>query len=517
MEILQNRALKLRVRNPDRITSVIPRAVYMGEVDGAHEVLVPWAFDETLVLRNLGIKSAPSPINKSYTWPGIFRPMAHQKETAEFLTLNKRAYVFDEQGTGKTASAAWAADYLLNIGRVQRVLIICPVSIMQASWQQDLFKTLVHRTVGIAHGTAEQRRRVIASPCEFVVINYDGVQVVLDELIAGGFDLIIGDEANYWKNAMAQRSKAALKLVKPDTRVWLMTGTPAAQSPEDAFGLAKFVSPERVPKFFGAWKDMVMIKLSMFKWAPRPGATDIVHRALQPAIRHTKDECLDLPDMMCVHREVPMTKQQEKYYALLKEQLLITAAGEEISAVNAAAAMNKLLQLSCGCMYSDNHETVTFDASPRLQAMEEIIGESLSKTIVFAPFTHTIEMIQEYLDKQGISAAVINGAVTATNRGKIFSDFQYQADPRVLVIQPQAASHGVTLTEASTVIWFGPTMSFETFEQANARVHRKGQKHKCTIHMISGSPVEAKVYKALTQKGVNHVRLMDLYQSEFKE
>jgi len=93
-----------------------------------------------------------------------------------------------------------------------------------------------------------------------------------------------------------------------------MTGTPAAQSPADAYGLAKLVNPENVPRFFTAWRDQVMFKMTMFKWAAKPGAKGMVYDALQPAIRYTKEQCLDLPPVITMTREVPLTPQQAKYY-----------------------------------------------------------------------------------------------------------------------------------------------------------------------------------------------------------
>jgi SNF2 family DNA or RNA helicase len=292
-----------------------------------------------------------------------------------------------------------------------------------------------------------------------------------------------------------------------------MTGTPAAQSPEDAYGLAKLVSPQNVPAFVSGWKDLVMQKISTFKWIPRPRAKDIVFKALQPAIRFTKEECLDLPDITYETREVPMTPQQSKYYDVLRKQLLIEAAGESVSAVNAAAKLNKLLQISCGAVYSDDGAPLYFDISNRLAELEAVIDESLKKVIVFAPFTHTIEVIEQFLTKKKITCAVINGAVSANKRATHIQNFQELPNPRVLIIQPQAAAHGITLTAANTVVWFGPTSSVETYLQANARAHRKGQDHKVTVIMIQGSPAESHMYTMLNGKVDSHNQLIDLYNN----
>ena len=117
--------------------------------------------------------SQKSSILTDYNWPGKHKPFAHQKQTSDFLTLNRKAFCFNEQGTGKTASVIWASDYLMNLGVVRRVLVICPLSIMKSAWQQDLFKFAIHRTCDVAHGTPAQRKKILANNAEFVIINFD--------------------------------------------------------------------------------------------------------------------------------------------------------------------------------------------------------------------------------------------------------------------------------------------------------------------------------------------------------
>ena len=107
--------------------------------------------------------------------------------------MNNRAFCFNEQGTGKTASAIWAADFLMKQGAVRRVLVICPLSIMDSAWRADLFSFAMHRSVDIAYGAPKKRAEIISGPAEFVIINYDGVEIVSDAIANGGFDLIIVD------------------------------------------------------------------------------------------------------------------------------------------------------------------------------------------------------------------------------------------------------------------------------------------------------------------------------------
>jgi SNF2 family DNA or RNA helicase len=146
--------------------------------------------------------------------------------------------------------------------------------------------------------------------------------------------------------------------------------------------------------------------------------------------------------------------------------------------------------------------------------VQEVIDESSNKVLVFVPFTHTIEMLKNHLVKNGITCDVINGAVPVNRRSDIVRDFQDQPTTKVLIIQPQAASHGLTLTAADTIIWYAPCTSVETYLQANARIDRPGQVNPMTIVHICGSQTERRVYSMLRGNVSNHQQIIDLYRQE---
>jgi SNF2 family DNA or RNA helicase len=296
--------------------------------------------------------------------------------------------------------------------------------------------------------------------------------------------------------------------------LWMLTGTPAAQSPVDAYGLAKLINPSGVPPFFGQYRDLVMHKLTQFKYVPKPNADAVVHRILQPAIRFEKRECLDLPPVTNVFREAPMSKQQLAYYEKLKKDMLLEIGDEDVSAINAAVKISKLVQISCGSVYTDTGEVIDFDVSPRLAVVQEVIDESANKVLIFVPYSHTINLLERYLAKNKIAAETISGDVSVNKRTDIVSRFQNGGNTKVLIIQPQAASHGLTLTAADTIIWYAPITSVETYLQANARIDRPGQKHNMTIVHIKGSPVETKLYGMLRDGIRNHSKIVDLYKEE---
>lgn len=515
--VVDNTALVFDV--PSDKSSVFKTYIDKSEVlsdDGdTARVAVYWGIKEaTFLAQTLGIKNVPSPMSRDYAYPGLYKPFDHQRVTSEFLSVRQRAFCFNEAGTGKTSSVIWAADYLMTQGLVKRVLIICPLTIMYSAWQADVFKTAMHRSVGVAYGPAPKRKKILNGEYDFVVTNYDGVGVLFEDLKASDFDLIVIDEANAYKSTSTQRWKMLAKIIKPHTKLWMMTGTPASQSPLDAFGLAKLVSPDNVPKYATSWRDKVMTQLTRFKWVPKPSSKSDVFNALQPAVRFAKKDCLDLPDVLYQTREIPLTTQVQKYYMRIKSEMMIEAAGEQVSAVNAAAMLSKLLQIAGGAVYSDNREVIEFDISPRLAALREVIDETDHKIIVFVPYTHTINIVAQFLDKEGITNEIINGAVSASARGALVNKFQSTPDPRVLVIQPQAASHGVTLTAADTIVFWSPVMSVETYLQCVARIDRVGQVNKMTVVHLQGAEVERRMYKMLQGKIDSHEKLVDLYRSE---
>ena len=527
MDIVENQALKFSIpyNLADDIYHHVDKCEITASQGNTKEILLFWDHRELSAaasildqsLPNPSLPKLPSPILRDYNWPGVFKPFDHQKDTASFLSLRQRAFCFNEAGTGKTSAAIWAADYLMTLGLIKRVLVVCPLSIMYSAWQADILKTAMHRTCAVAHGTSEKRKKIIENNYDFTIINYDGTHVVFNELLAAKFDLIIVDEANAYKTATTKRWKTLAKLLTPDTWLWMMTGTPASQSPLDAFGLARLVAPQRVPKFTTAWRDKVMYQVTKFKWLPKPTHKQEVFRALQPAIRYSKKDCLDLPELTYQTRDVPLTAQVAKYYKTLKQQMLIEAAGEQISAVNAAASLNKLLQISGGAVYTDKHQVIEFDISPRLNALKEVLDETSNKVVVFVPYIHTIDVVTKFLANNGTTNEVIKGSVNAHERSEIIRRFQSFEDPRVLVIQPQSAAHGITLTAADTIVFWSPVMSVETYLQCIGRIERVGQVNKMTVVHLQGSDVEKKMYAMLQGKVDSHQKIVDLYSNVISE
>lgn len=511
------KALALKLNNPNRVLDTIPTAKHIS-VRGTDLVVLPHRLDEVRVLNNMGIK-APSPILHYYDWPGRFTPFDHQKQTAAFLTTNKRGLVLNDIGTGKTQSALWAADYLIKTKQVKKVLIMSPLSTLERVWGDAIFLGFPERRFVVLHGTAERRRKLMQQDADFYIINHDGFSIIADDA-HGEFDLVIVDEAAVLRNPGTQRFKQFRKWLgsNPETRLWLMTGTPTPNDPTDAWALAKLVDSPNCTSTFTAFRDQVMMKLGQWKYVPRPEAINTVSHVLQPSVRFTRDECFDLPETIIQTRQVDLTPEQNKYYKTMLKELVVEVAkakvsGGTISAVNEAVKVQKLVQIACGVAYGDDGQNIELDASPRVKLVKELIEEAGEKVIVFVPLTGTLHMLERELSKHW-SVGVVNGQVSSSKRDVIFKDFQDSRDPHVLIAHPGTMAHGLTLTTASTIIWYGPVNSNETYVQANGRIERIGKNKVSNLIHIESTALEHKMYDRLKGKQSMQGLLLDLIQEQ---
>ena len=512
----QTNTLILHHPTPEIITSQIPRSRLV-DYKGKQLTQVHFGLDEMLVLRNLGIK-APSPIRTQYSWRRdtkiIPAPFNHQIDTAEFFTLNRRCICLNDMGTGKTLSAAWAADYLMDVGKVNRAIIVTPRSTLWSAWG-DTLQThfLFNRKVTVLTGSRKRRLDLLAVPSDFYVINHDGLKVIESELRKrGDINLWILDEAaEGWRNARTERYKLTRDLIRPTDWLWLMTGTPTPTAPTDAWALGRLIGNKDVPKFFNAFKERTMLQVSMHKWIPRIGSTEEAYRILQPGIRFRKEDCLDLPPVLFQRVTCSLTPKQQEAYAAMQKHLIAEADTGTIVAANAAVKLVKLLQIASGVVYGENG-VVELDASERLEALETLCAGTSSKCIVFVPFKHAQEIVAKHLAKRW-SVAVVNGDTSDGQRRKIFDEFQNSAEPRILVAHPRTTSHGLTLTAADLTVWYAPIFMAETFEQANNRMNRPGQTKKMTVATIAATAMEMEVYKTLEERGNMQQCLLALYNA----
>jgi SNF2 family DNA or RNA helicase len=508
--IPEQRRLVLNSSENARVQAVIPHAKAFTH-NGERLLAVPYGVDEAMVLRNLGF-SVPPPILQYYSWPGRFAPMEHQKDTAVFLTTHKRALVLNAPGTGKSISSLWAADFLLDEGIARKVLIVAPLSTVKVVWGRELRHHLPHRTFVVCTGTREKRLRLLETPgLQYAIINHDGFTNMAEHL--NDFDVVIYDEVTALKTPNSRRYKIFSKWVAAKRPwLWMLTGTPISQTPADAWTLARLVESPNCPKSFTTFKDMVMQRITTFKWSPRPDALETCRRILQPSIRFSLDECKDLPDTNFVGRKTELTAMQAKVFKDMKEKAAAVFTAGEVVAANAAVMLSKLLQICCGVVYDGDGGEIVVDAADRYNTLTELLTEIGDKVIIFVPLKGVQRWLQERLTADGYDVALVNGDTGRTARDQIFNDFQHADRPQILLAHPKVAAHGLTLTRAKDIVWYAPIYSLEQYEQANARIRRLTTTGKTTVWHIYATSFEAELYRRLRAKQNTLAEFLSLVQ-----
>lgn len=512
----ESRSVLLRVRDTRTIEQVIPKHK-LGDFGSGHNVAVRHGLDETKILNNMGIK-VPSPILTQYKWPGRWKPMAHQTDTAALLTLNRRAFVLNETGTGKTSASLWAADYLMTAGKVRKCLIVSTLSSLERTWLEEIFSTLMHRSVVVLYGDKERRLEKLAQDVDFYIINHDGLAVIQKELRKRtDIDLVIVDEGSVYRNGVENKGKYGVlqSILRPESRLWLLTATPCPNAPTDAYALAKLVSPSKVPKFFGAFKRQTMTQITQFKWVPKPDAYEAAYNAMQPAVRYRKADCLDLPPVVTEERTCEFSKEQKVAYEAMKRQLVLESQTlGAITAVNAADQINKLRQIALGCI--KHPDTATYEEiphEPRFNLLLECIGLASAKVIVVVPFKGIVYALERQLAPH-YSCAIMNGDVTPKRRNEIITAFKHSPDPHVLLCHPKVVAHSLNLTEADMLIFYGPIYSNDEAMQVVERFNRPGQTRKMTVIRMYSNSMERSIYAMLDGKQQNQQSILSLYNQE---
>lgn len=505
------KSLAFHADDPFAIREVIRHSKTLDHAD--YNVAVKHTIENVRVLRNLGFNDAPLP---PYHWPGKYRPLPHQKVMAEFQVIHPRCFNLSEPGTMKTAATLWAADMLMKEGLVTKAAIFTTLSTVDNVWMQGIFETLMHRRGVIAHGTREQRAKAMARDVDFYVVNHDGLMIpqVYDPVHKRkDINLIIVDEGSVFRNAGTDMYKALVSMIRPDQRIWWLTGGPCPNEPTDAWAQARIINPHNVPKFKGAFQREVMVKVSEFKWVSRPGAQEMAYKAMQPGIRFLKKDCVNLPPMVTVKYATKISKEQRQHLEEMKGELTTVINGRQITAVNAADKINKMRQILCGAIKdATNDDYVAIPHKERLQTLVETIQQAAGKVVIIVPFKGIIKILERELREKHFTVGVLNGDVTQNNRNKIISDFKTLPDPKLLLCHPKVMAHGLNLTEADMTIFYAPIYSNDEYGQVIERINRMPQTRKMTVARIGAHPLEWAIYRMLDEAAATQESILSLYR-----
>lgn len=498
----------------NRVAVMIPHAKQFAS-EGQQLMLIPHGVDETVVLRNIGYDVRP-PVMLAYDWCGSI-PFDAQKQTTALITTHRRSYVLNGLGTGKTRAALFAYDYLIKSGQTKgKLIVVAPLSTLRQTWAKEMLMVFPHFKYEILHGSKAKRVKLLDTDANVLVINHDGVEVIVDELVERKDQFAMGvlDELSVYKNAKTDLFKATYRFMSEVDRLTGLTATPMPTAATDAYGQLKMLTPAALKgQSFTRFREQMMKKVSQFRWINKRDAIEQVHALMQPSVRFTRDECYDIPPCQTMTIEAQLSKVQHSWFVKMQNECAIP--DYNVIAVNAADQINKLLQIALGVVYDKNHTPIVLGCDSRLSELDAVIEQSASKVILLTPYTHTLQMLVDHVRKRW-TAEFISGAVPLNAREKIFTAFMHSPDPHVLIAHPDTMSHGLTLTEASTIIWFGPPNSLETYEQANGRITRAGQRHSQLIVHLVATKLEAEVFKLLARRANVQQSLLDMFERQDK-
>jgi SNF2 family DNA or RNA helicase len=436
------------------------------------------------------------------------KPMSNQKLRFDFWLSHRHAFDLSEMGTGKTLTAAWAADYITREAG-GAVLILAPLSILRLIWQKelhDVFGALDNHFVILDGPVVKRVSEIVKNGHRVYVTNYesllspDFVAAVQNSTI----HTILIDEVTAFKHADTSRSKA-LRRMREGLNIWGMTATPMPNTPLNAHGIARAVRTDYTESFT-RFRDRTHNRVSMWKWVPLPKALQEARAVLQPSIRVTRDECTELPPCTSERRLVTLSKEAKGAYKALRAKLRAEIDGKKIGAAHEAALRNKLLQVCGGAVYASEGEdefgrakrsVAQLNPGGRAKELLDIHDQTDEKIVIFAPFRSHLELIDKLLKSNGISCAMVHGDVSPRQRAEAVISFQELPYPRTLIADPRCMAHGVELFRGSVITWWLPVDSAELYEQAQGRLTRRGQTRHVRNIQLCGSPLEAAMYDRL--------------------
>lgn len=450
-------------------------------------------------------------------------PLPHQLYTREFLLSNPRAYNLSSCGSGKTLGGVMALRDLYLAGLEKRIVVIAPVSVIPSTWVEHMERFAPEVPVLMLNRSANRRKLVrdILTFKGVVLINPDGLEAVVHELVAWGPGLLIIDElSGYYRNYRTNRWKAASYLVyRARPAIWAYTGTPITKNLMDAYAQCLLVNPNMFPPTrsgkpmkYVEFRDMLMTNPVAHVWLPKTGAVERVKDIMQPAIRFTREQVMtDIKTPIVIRKQIPLSKEQDQLMKVMRELGRAQFGTAQISAKEARTFITKALQICMGDVYATNGEPISVPAGPRFQALMDVFDEvEQTPLIVAIGFIHCLLSTAEKIRAQGYRVAVIYGKTPPKERGEIIKAFQ-AGEYDFLLAHPQTLAHGVTLTRSSTVVWYGPIYDLELVSQLNDRIFRYGQTGQPLIVEFESTAIERRVYASLKGKQELSGSFMELF------
>lgn len=436
-------------------------------------------------------------------------------------SVNKGFGLLFEMGCGKTLTAIAIAGAGYQMGKIDRLLIVAPTSVV-AVWPKELkeyarFKYTCKTLLGEKQQRIKQIDDLLKFPfkaLKIAVINYESTwrPEILEKLKEFDADMVIADESQRIKTYDAAQSKAMHELGDQARYKLILSGTPVQTAAIDIWSqyrfLDKSVFGENFFKFRGRYA--IMGGYGNKKIVGYRDLEGLIKKEHSIAFRVTKDEALDLPEQTFIKRKVQLGKKEKDLYNQIKRSSYAELSnGDKITATTVLTRLLRLQQLAGGFLVTDDSDKPELVNTAKLDALQDIIEDYVlgagKKLVIFARFipevTAIMKMIDKTFQKTGKKQVAIYGAIKKEDRGPIIKQFQEDPDTVIIVGQIDTLGVGVTLTAADTCVYYSKNFNYATYEQSLSRIHRIGQRNTCTyIDLETEGTVDEMIGKALARK-----------------
>lgn len=443
----------------------------------------------------------------------IYNPWPYQDYATQHVIDNPFSGLFLDMGLGKTVSTLTAVNQLMfDDLEVNKVLVIAPKRVAEDTWTTEAAKWdhLKHLRVSVVLGTERQRKEALKAKADIYVINRENVAWLVGVYqSAFPFDMVVIDELSSFKSAKAIRFKS-LRMVRPlIKRVVGLTGTPAPNGLIDLWPQMYLLDQgERLGKTITRYRENYFTPgrrngQVVFDYKLKEESEQAIYDKISDiCISMNAKDYLSLPERITRDVEIHLPAAlKAKYDEFERDQVLALENLDEISAVNAAALTNKLLQFANGAVYDANKDWHEVHKA-KLDALEEIVDTSNGQPVlVFYSYKHDLERIKKRLKAYKPRTLDSRQDIQDWNDGKI----------QVLLCHPASAGHGLNLQAGGNIIvWFGLTWSLELYQQANARLDRQGQTKPVIVHrLIIIGTMDEDVSQAIERKTAGQDALME--------
>ena len=496
--------------------------------------------DDERTLYLLHQAGLPTPdLMSRYDWPHgpseKWKDSSEQRQVSNFLVKNRRSFLLSEPRTGKTISTLWAIDWMQTYGLPgAKALILAPKSTLEDVWLKEVNTHLAGRRSAVAiSGYKKQRCKALAQDVDIYIANFEaikiGVRIVRDKFHKlvlsfdpnsfgedlfnrSDIDIIVIDEMTSFKAAKTAKGWILKRFIKDKTVLWAITGTPTPDSPMDAYNMAKLVVPN-FKLLKSEYQKETMQQVSTHVWHAKPGAEVHAANILRPNIRFAYGDVFD-PDEQ-LHRGVrcAISDRQLADIRELRREHLIQLQDGKLTAANEGVARSKYLQIANGGYYYTGMHTNgpgdtngptrlhTYNMMSKVEAVQSILS-ARGKALIFIPFTFCAPLLLDglrWLTKQGMyNYEYISAKMTPVRRAAAFDRFRADPHTKFVLADPRIMAHGLNLSEADTIIWFGAVQRSETWQQANRRVVKPGG--KSVVYSLYATDLERDCFQALRGK-----------------